>query len=50
MSKVFCDVCGTAFPENAEQCPICGNQKPAENPVNGEGELAAAAVAEKAAA
>ena len=50
MSKVFCDVCGTAFPENAEQCPICGNQKPAETPVNGEGELAAAAVAEKAAA
>lgn len=50
MSKVFCDVCGTTFPENAEQCPICGNQKPAESPVNGEGEVAAAVVAEKAAA
>lgn len=24
MSKVICEVCGTAFPETAEQCPICG--------------------------
>lgn len=50
MSKVFCDVCGTAFPENAEQCPICGSQKPVDTPVTGEGEVAAAVVAEKAAA
>ena len=24
MNKVVCDVCGTSFPENATQCPICG--------------------------
>lgn len=24
MDKVICDVCGTQYPENAEQCPICG--------------------------
>ena len=24
MSKVICDVCGTRYPESAEQCPICG--------------------------
>ena len=27
MSKVICDVCGTAFPETAAQCPICGSAK-----------------------
>ncbi len=27
MSKVICDVCGTAFPETAENCPICGCAK-----------------------
>lgn len=24
MSKVICDICGTQYPESAEQCPICG--------------------------
>ena len=24
MSKIICDVCGTAYPETAAQCPICG--------------------------
>lgn len=24
MSKVICDVCGTSYPETADQCPICG--------------------------
>lgn len=24
MSKIICDVCGTKYPESAEQCPICG--------------------------
>lgn len=24
MSKIICDVCGTDYPETAEQCPICG--------------------------
>ncbi len=24
MSKIVCDVCGTRYPDTAEQCPICG--------------------------
>lgn len=24
MNKVICDVCGTSYPENSSQCPICG--------------------------
>ena len=24
MNKVICDVCGTSYPETAQQCPICG--------------------------
>lgn len=24
MSKIICDVCGTKYPDSAEQCPICG--------------------------
>lgn len=24
MAKIICDVCGTSYPENASQCPICG--------------------------
>ena len=27
MSKVICDVCGTAYPETASTCPICGSAK-----------------------
>ena len=27
MSKVICDVCGTAYPETATVCPICGSAK-----------------------
>lgn len=27
MNKVICDVCGTAYPETANQCPICGCAK-----------------------
>lgn len=27
MSKIICDVCGTAFAESADQCPICGTAK-----------------------
>lgn len=27
MSKIICDVCGTAYPETATQCPICGYSK-----------------------
>lgn len=42
MSKVICDVCGTAYPETASQCPICGSAKnsaeqtAAGNPENAE--------------
>ncbi len=28
MSKIICDVCGTAYPETATQCPICGSVRP----------------------
>lgn len=24
MSKIICEVCGTRYPDSAEQCPICG--------------------------
>lgn len=27
MNKVICDVCGTAYPETANRCPICGSAK-----------------------
>jgi len=27
MKKVICDICGTAYPETATQCPICGSAK-----------------------
>ena len=27
MSKVVCDICGTAYAETADQCPICGAAK-----------------------
>lgn len=29
MGKIICDVCGTAYPDTAAQCPICGCAKPA---------------------
>lgn len=47
MSKIICDVCGTSYPESANQCPICGcvrsgdavtvrgNTNKAEVPTNG---------------
>ncbi len=30
MSKIICDVCGTSYPDTADQCPICGSAKPEE--------------------
>ena len=30
MNKVVCNLCGTSYPENAAQCPICGYARPAE--------------------
>ena len=28
MGKLICDVCGTSYPETANQCPICGCVRP----------------------
>lgn len=28
MSKIICDICGTTYPDSANQCPICGCVKP----------------------
>ena len=28
MSKIICDICGTAYQETATQCPICGSVRP----------------------
>lgn len=36
MSKIFCDVCGTSYPDTSDQCPICGNLK-SNNGTGGEG-------------
>lgn len=33
MSKIICDVCGTAYPETASACPICGSAKVGIDPV-----------------
>lgn len=30
MNKVICDICGTAYPETASQCPICGHARNAD--------------------
>lgn len=30
MNKIICDVCGTAYPETASQCPICGCARTAD--------------------
>ena len=27
MSKVICDICGTAYAETASNCPICGSSR-----------------------
>lgn len=27
MGKIICDICGTSYPDTAEQCPICGCTK-----------------------
>ena len=31
MSKIICDVCGTSYPDTANQCPICGCVRTPEN-------------------
>ena len=27
MNKIVCDICGSTYPETAEQCPICGSSR-----------------------
>ena len=27
MNKIICDICGSTYPETAEQCPICGSSR-----------------------
>lgn len=27
MNKYICDICGTAYPESADRCPICGSSR-----------------------
>ena len=34
MNKVVCYVCGTSYPENATQCPICGYVQTADSPTS----------------
>ena len=36
MNKIICDVCGTAYPETASQCPICGCARAADAATFGE--------------
>jgi len=31
VNKVVCNICGTSYPENASQCPICGFVRTTEN-------------------
>ena len=33
MNKVICDICGTAYPETASQCPICGHARSADQKI-----------------
>ncbi len=41
MSKVICDICGTSYPDTAQQCPICGYSRDM-GPLLGEDEIAPA--------
>lgn len=38
MNKIVCDVCGTSYPETAEQCPICATAKTDANKSTAGGE------------
>ena len=37
MNKIVCNVCGTSYPENAAQCPICGFARSAELSTSADG-------------
>ena len=34
MSKIICDICGTRYPDTADQCPICGHIRDAAEKVS----------------
>lgn len=36
MNKITCNVCGTSYPENASQCPICGFAHTPDSTQNGD--------------
>lgn len=36
MNKIVCNVCGTSYPENAAQCPICGYVQTPESTLTNE--------------
>lgn len=36
MSKIICDICGTTYPDTADQCPICGCSRDAAAELAGE--------------
>ena len=38
MNKIVCDVCGTSYPETAQQCPICATAKTDANKSTAGGE------------
>lgn len=42
MNKVICDICGTAYPETATQCPICGSAKQVDSNAVADGAAAVA--------
>ena len=50
MSKIICEICGTVYPDNATQCPICGYPRKGEQkqePVETEEVAAAVSAAER---
>ncbi len=46
MNKVICEICGTSYPENVEQCPICGYTQDMGNALREELEAAELAVSQ----
>lgn len=40
MSKIICEICGTSYPETAENCPICGCSRDLSDEFAGEGLIA----------
>lgn len=47
MSKIICEICGTVYPDNATQCPICGYPRKAGDNTEKPEEAAGAASSER---